>query len=133
AGPTLLQRLLSGNLVAKLGIVILFFGVSFFIKFALENAMVPVEVWFALAALGGAILLGIGWRLRERMAGYALILQGGGIGVLYLVIFGAFKLYSLLPPTFAFVLLVAVVVLSAILALLQNSLALAAIGVSGGF
>jgi uncharacterized membrane protein len=54
------------------------------------------------------------------MTGYALILQGGGVGVLYLVIFGAFKLYSLLPPTFAFVLLVAVVVLSAILALLQT-------------
>jgi uncharacterized membrane protein len=48
---------LSGNLVAKFGIVILFFGVAFFIKFALENAIVPVEVWFALAALGGAILL----------------------------------------------------------------------------
>jgi len=133
SGPTLLQRLLSGNLVAKFGVVILFFGVAFGIKFALENAIVPVEVWFALAALGGAILLGIGWRLRERMSGYALILQGGGVGVMYLVIFGAFKLYSLLPPTFAFTLLVAVVVLSAILALLQNSLALAAVGVSGGF
>jgi uncharacterized membrane protein len=133
AGPTLVQRLLSGNLVAKLGVVILFFGVSFFIKFALENAIVPVEIWFALAALGGAILLAIGWRLREKMAGYALILQGGGVGVLYLVIFGAFKLYSLLPPTFAFALLVAVVVLSAILALLQNALSLAAVGVSGGF
>jgi uncharacterized membrane protein len=133
AGPTLLQRMLSGNLVAKLGVVILFYGVAFGIKFALENAIVPVEVWFALAALGGAVLLAIGWRLRERMTGYALILQGGGVGVLYLVIFGAFKLYHLLPPTFAFVLLVAVVALSAILALLQNALSLAAVGVSGGF
>jgi uncharacterized membrane protein len=53
------------------------------------------------------VLLAIGWRLRERMTGYALILQGGGVGVLYLVIFGAFKLYSLLPPVFAFVLLIA--------------------------
>ena len=133
AGPTLLQRLLSGNLVAKLGIVILFFGVSFLIKFALENAIVPVEIWFALAALGGAVLLAIGWRLRQRQGGFGLILQGGGIGVLYLVIFGALKLYQLLPPTFAFALLVAVVALAAILAVLQDALALAVVGVSGGF
>src|SRR5258706_326536 len=95
AGPTLVQRLLSGNLVAKFGVVILFFGVAFLIKFALENAIVPVEVWFALAALGGAVLLAIGWRLRERMSGYALILQGGGVGTLYLELFGAFKLSQL--------------------------------------
>ena len=132
-GPTLLQRLLSGNLVAKLGIVILFFGVAFAIKFALENALVPVELWFALAALGGAILLGIGWRLRLRQGGFGLILQGGGVGVVYLVIFGALKLYQLLPPTFAFALLVAVVALSALLAVLQNAMVLAVIGVSGGF
>ncbi|MEP6702215.1 MAG: DUF2339 domain-containing protein [Betaproteobacteria bacterium] len=132
-GPTPLQRLLSGNVFAKIGILILFIGVSFLIKFGLENGVVPVEVWFALAALGGAILLVIGWRLRERMSGYALILQGGGIGIMYLVIFGAFKLFQLLPPTFAFALLVAIVVLSAILAILQNALSLAAVGVSGGF
>ena len=132
-GPTLLQRLFSGNLVAKLGIVILFFGVAFAIKFALENALVPVELWFALAALGGAILLGIGWRLRERPHGFGLILQGGGVGVIYLVIFGALKLYQLLPPTLAFALLVAVVALSAMLAILQDAMVLAVIGVSGGF
>ncbi|MEP7084039.1 MAG: DUF2339 domain-containing protein, partial [Betaproteobacteria bacterium] len=132
-GPTLLQRLFSGNLVAKLGIVILFFGVAFAIKFALENAIVPVELWFALAALAGAVLLGLGWRLRDRQAGFGLILQGGGVGVIYLVIFGALKLYQLLPPTFAFALLVAVVALSALLAVLQNAMILAVIGVSGGF
>lgn len=133
SGPTLIQRLLSGNLVAKLGILILFVGVSFAIKYALENAIVPVEVWFALAALGGIVLLGFGWRLRGRETGFGLILQGGGVGVIYLVIFGALKLYQLLPPTFAFMLLVAVVALSAVLALLQNTKSLAVIGVSGGF
>ncbi|MEO8134912.1 MAG: DUF2339 domain-containing protein, partial [Betaproteobacteria bacterium] len=133
AGPTLLQRLLSGNLMAKLGILILFLGMSFAIKLALENNVVPVELWFGLAALGGAVLLGFGWRLRTRRNAYALILQGGGVGVLYLVIFGGLKLYQLLPPTIAFALLVAVVVLSAMLAILQDAIWLAVIGVSGGF
>ena len=133
AGPSLVQRMLSGNLFAKLGILILFVGVSFAIKFALENDVVPVEVWFSVAALSGVALLIIGWRLRFAQSGFGLIVQGGGIGVIYLVIFGALKLYQLLPPTFAFVLMVVVVALSAVLAVLQNAMSLAVIGVSGGF
>ena len=132
-GPTLIQRLLSGNVVAKLGIVILIFGIAFAVKFALENAIVPVEVWFALATLVGIALLVVGWRLRGNETGYGLIVQGGGVGVLYVVTFGALKLYQLLPPSIAFLILVAIVLLSAILAILQDSVALAAIGISGGF
>src|SRR6185503_7929916 len=49
------------------------------------------------------------------------------------VIFAAFRMFHLLPPTLAFVLLVGVAVFSAALAVIQNSLTLAAIGVSGGF
>ena len=37
--------------------------------------------------------------------GYAMILQGGGVGVLYLTVFAALKLYALLPPLAAFALL----------------------------
>ena len=69
------------------------------------------------AVTAGAIaLLAFGWRLRERRAGYALALQGGGIGVLYLVIFAAFKLYNLIPPAPAFALLVGVAAFSAVVA-----------------
>ena len=133
AKPSLIQRLLSGNVFAKIGTIILFFGVAFAIKFALENAIVPVEAWFALAALFAIVLLIVGWKLRRNETGYGLILQGGGVGILYLVTFGALKLYQLLPPSIAFLVLVALTVLSAILALLQNSIALAAIGITGGF
>ena len=39
----------------------------------------------------------IGWRLREKRAGYGLAMQGGAIGILYLTVFAAFKLYQLVP------------------------------------
>lgn len=129
----LMQWLFGGNTVVRLGIVILFFGVAFLLKYAYEHTQVPLEVRLIGVALGAVGLLGLGWRLREQRAAYALALQGGGIGVLYLTIFAAFRLYALLPPGAAFALLLAIAVLSALLALWQDSLALAAIGVSGGF
>jgi uncharacterized membrane protein len=55
------------------------------------------------------------------------------VGILYLTVFGALRLYSLLTPALAFPLLVAVAVLAATAAVAQNSLSLALIGVAGGF
>jgi len=98
-----------------------------------ERVHVPVEFRLTGIALAALVLLMIGWRLRHSRPGYALILQGGGVGVLYLVVFAAFRLFSLLPGTLTFALLVLIAVFSAALSVLQNSLALAVVGVSGGF
>ncbi len=122
-----------GNPVLRAGIVILFFGVSFLVKYAAQRGLLPLEFRLAAAAAGGFILLATGWRLRWKEGGYGLVLQGGGIGILYLVVFGAGRLYGLLPPLFAFVLLVLLVGFSCLLAVLQNSRSLAFFAAIGGF
>jgi uncharacterized membrane protein len=122
-----------GNPLARIGIVILFLGASFLLKYADDKNMIPVELYFIAAALGGLALLVVGWRLRERRANYAQVLQGGAIAILYLTVFSATRLYQLLPPALAFGLLAVVAVASAVLAVAQNSLALAVIGTTGGF
>lgn len=135
SGPSLpvLQWLLGGNTVARVGIIILFFGLAFLLKYAYEHSHIPIHVRLIGVSVGALALLVTGWRLREQRAGYALSLQGGGLGVLYLDIFAAFRFYDLIPAAPAFLLLFAIAALSAMLAVLQNSLALAIFGFSGGF
>ncbi|AXF22607.1 DUF2339 domain-containing protein [Burkholderia pyrrocinia] len=125
--------LLGGNTVVRVGIIVLFFGVAFLLKYAADNNMLPIEFRLAGTALGAAALLAIGWRVRARRAAYGLVLQGGGVGILYLTIFAATKLYALLPVGAAFPLMVAVCALSAFLAVRQNALPLAFMGSAGGF
>ena len=122
-----------GNVVVKVGVLVLFVGVGFLLKYAAAHSMLPVQLRVAGIALGGIALLIVGWRLREAKRIYALLLQGGGVGVLYLTVFGAAKLYHLLPLGFALVMMVALVVLSGILAVLQNAKYLAFYGAAGGF
>jgi uncharacterized membrane protein len=122
-----------GNTLVRFGVIVLFFGVAFLLKYAAEHTQIPIEARLSAVALGAIVLLGIGWRLRTRRPGYALIMQGGGIGVLYLTVFAAFRIWQLLPPEIVFGLLVAMAVFSAMLAVLQDSRSLAAVGVSGGF
>ena len=95
-----------GNLFVRIGILVLFFGVAFLLKYAAENSRIPLEFRFMGAAAGGLGLILFGWQLRRSRAIYALLLQGAGIGIVYITIFASFRLADLLPPTLTFVLLV---------------------------
>jgi len=121
------------NALVRVGVIVLFFGVAFLLRYLAEHSKIPIELRLTGIAFGGIVLLALGWRLRKSRTGYALALQGGGVGVLYLTVFAAMRLYSVLPESAAFALLALVAVLSAILAVLQNSLSFALLGVTGGF
>ena len=127
------EWLFGGNTIVRVGVIVLFFGLAFLVKYGVEHQMIPVEMRVAGVGAAGLILLILGWRLRHKRAGYALSLQGAGVAVLYLTIFGAMKLYNLIPPPMAFALLVAIAVLSAFLAVAQDSLAFAIFAEAGGF
>src|SRR5690606_5683326 len=86
-----------GNPLARLGLVILFLGAAFLAKYAVDHSLFPVELRFIALAAGALVLLGIGWRLRERRPRYAQLLQGGGLAGLYLTIFAATRVAHLLP------------------------------------
>ncbi|WP_296257644.1 MULTISPECIES: DUF2339 domain-containing protein [unclassified Pseudomonas] len=127
------QWLFGGNTVLRVGVVLLFLGLAFLLRYATEGMVVPIEARYAGVAATAMALLGLGWWLRHRNASFALMLQGAGVAVLYLTVFAAMKVHSLLAPGMALGLLIAVTVFSAILALTQNSLALACVAALGGF
>jgi uncharacterized membrane protein len=122
-----------GNLFVRVGLLILFFGVAFLLKYAAENSRIPLEYRFLGAAAGGLGLLIAGWRLRSKKEIYALLLQGGGIGIIYITIFASFRIANLIPSTLTFALLVVFAAFTSALAILQNSRALAIYAVLGGF
>ncbi|MGK5024074.1 DUF2339 domain-containing protein [Janthinobacterium sp. RB2R34] len=125
--------LLTGNLVAKLGLLILFLGVSFLLKYVAAQVTVPIELRLAGIALADIALLAWAWRIRLTRPGISLPLQGTALAILMLVTFGAFRLYELMPATLAFVLLFVLTAFTCLLAVLQNAVWLAVFGIVGGF
>ncbi len=122
-----------GNLIVRVGLVVLFFGLAFLLKYAADYGMLPIELRLSGVAAMGAVLLILGWRLRAIRAAYALALQGGGIALMYLTVFTAFRMYGLLSAWAAFPMLLILGVVSAVLSVRQNAAALAVLGISGGF
>ncbi len=143
APPAVLERvfgaakdwMLTGNIPVKVGVILSFIGVAFLLKYAVDEGLLsfPIELRLSGIAAAALVLLGFGWRLREKDRTYALTIQGGGIGILFLTVFAAFRLYHLLPPAAAFTILVLLTAGLAALAVLQRAQSLAVFGVVGGF
>ncbi|WP_341677777.1 DUF2339 domain-containing protein [Niveibacterium sp. SC-1] len=141
SGPSLIERafaagrdwLLGGNTLVRVGIVLLFLGLAFLLRYASERTHVPVELRYAAVAASALALLVLGWRLRLRSLGYGLLLQGAAVAVLYLTVFAAMRLHPLIAPPIGFALMVVVAVLAAVLALRQDAPGLAIAGTLGGF
>jgi uncharacterized membrane protein len=124
-----------GNVPVKIGMLVLFAGVAALLKYASDAGMlrVPIGLRLSLVALSAIVALLLGWRQRDSRRVFALSLQGGAIGVLLITVFAAFRLYALLPPLAAFLLLVVLVAGVGMLAVLQEALALAVLGLLAGF
>ncbi|WP_426086204.1 DUF2339 domain-containing protein [Janthinobacterium sp. PSPC1-1] len=125
--------LFTGNLVAKLGLLILFLGVSFLLKYVSAQVTLPIELRLAGIALADIALLAWAWRIRLQRPGISLPLQGTALAILMLVTFGAFRLYELIPAGLAFAVLFVLTAFTCLLAVLQNAVWLAVFGIVGGF
>ena len=131
--PSLLSRVLAGNIVAKVGAIILFFGVGFLLKFAYDRGMVPPEFRLVGVALAAAALFMLGWKLKEKRRLYALILQGAASGLLYLDVYFALKTYGFIGPALGFTLFTALGVATTLIAVRQDAKPMALLGLTGAF
>ncbi len=131
------SRLFQGNILARAGAVLLFFGIASALKLAAVQGWLPPQARAALAFLMGAALIGFGYRqacaeLRSRRM-FGLALQGGGFALLYLAVYYLFARFPLIPPTGAFILFAALGATCVFLAIRQNGPLLALLGISGAF
>ena len=129
------EQILGGNWLARIGVIALFIGIAFFVKFAIDvnNEWLGPTIRIVLVIIIGLIMIGAGYYWRKRYVTFSQALDGGGIGVLYLGIFAAFAYFQILNFYLAVALLFIISGGSAALALRQNSMALAIIGILGAF
>ena len=130
---TFLLFVKSGNLWAAGGVILLTAGFGMLIAYLGRRGFFTVEMGIAAAAAAGLIMILLGWRLRRKRPMYFLILQGGGIGILYLSIFASYKFTPHLGPIPCLILMSILIPPAIILALFQNSQGLAIFGFLGGF
>ena len=135
AAPTLWQRLMAGNPLAKIGVVLLFFGVASALRLAADYGFLPVPLRLLLGAVAGTAMVAFGWH-KVRQGGhfaFGIALQGGGFAILYLIVYFMLARYGLLGPTPSFALFALLGVACVLLAVAQDGVVLAVFGLAGAF
>ena len=122
-----------GNSIVRIAIIILLIGVILLLRFASEYWQPTLSTKMAGIAIAGATLTAIGYWLRNKRYGYAISIQGAGLGILFLVLFSAFKLAVITSITLSYGMLIALLAVTLLLALRQNALILSFIALGSGF
>lgn len=129
-----LESRIGSRWLNRIGIVAMLVGVSYFLKYAFDNNWIG-----AAGRVSIGLVCGIGivvWSEWFRGRGYRYFsygLKAVGIGALYLSLWAAFQVYSLVPGGAAFAAMFAVTAATVILALTQDAEVLAVFAFIGGF
>ncbi|HKW25765.1 MAG TPA: DUF2339 domain-containing protein [Terriglobales bacterium] len=129
-----LEARIGSHWLNRIGIAALLIGISYFLKYAFENNWIgpAAQILIGLTA-GAAVVVWSEWfRIRGYQA-FSYSLKAVGIGALYLSLWAAFQVYSLMPMSVAFAAMVVVTAVTVGLAVLQNAEILAAFALAGGF
>jgi uncharacterized membrane protein len=127
--------LIGGNILAKIGVVLLFFGVASGLRLAVQYGFMPIPVRLGMGAIAATAMIWFGHNRVAKglheMFGHAL--QGGGFAILYLIVYFMLARYQMIGAAPAFLIFAAIGTVCVLMAARQNAQSLAGLGISGAF
>ncbi len=122
------------KLFAWLGVLAMLVGAGFFVKYSIDNNLIPASLRLAIGAVLGIICIIGSTRINnERYAIGRQTLASAGICVLYTVVFAATLYYQFIPRFPGFMLLSVVSAASFVLALYHRAISISILGAIGAY
>ncbi len=130
----LLEQRIGTRWLLIAGVVTIFFGVAFFLRYAYTYITISDQVKVMIAVVSGLAALGIGEITRRR--GYEIVAKGVtalGFAILYLSVFCAQLLYGLIGAKVAFTFAAVVTAGAMAYAVVLDEILIAFLSLLGGF
>jgi uncharacterized membrane protein len=128
-----IEKFIGENLANKIGIAVLVLGISFFVKYAIDQNWIKETGRVIIGLIAGGILIGIAHHIRNSYRSFSSVLMGGGLTVFYFTIAFAFHQYHLISQTAGFIIMVIITAFAVVLSLYYDRLELAILATIGGF
>ena len=129
-----LEARIGGSWLNRAGGVAILCGVSYFLKYAFDNAWIGPRARVILGLLAGLSLVFASERVRRRSwEEFSYSLKALGFGILYLSIWASSQLYDFVAPGIAFGGMILVTMCAVGMALLLDAQLLASMAALGGF
>lgn len=128
-----IEEFLGKNLASKVGILVTVIGIFIGAKYAIEHNLVSERVRIMFGYLAGAVLIGLGFKFRNKYPAYSAVLMGGGLCVAYFITYIAFTYYQMFPRMVAFGIMVAVTAAIVYSSMLYNRVIIAHLAQVGAY
>lgn len=128
-----IEKLFGGNFFAKIGILTLVLGVSFFVKYSFDQNWIGTIGRVSLGFLFGGLLIILAHRLANTYKIFSSILIGGGIAIFYVTIGLGYYDYAIFTSLVSFMLSIGVTIFAVVLSYLYGRQELGVYAVVGGF
>jgi len=133
ARQTALENFIGLRVIHLVGIVVLLIGISIGVKYAIDQNLITPLTRIILAYVASAGLFILSVPLRKNYDGFSAILFSGAMASAYFTTYGAFVYYDLFPQTFAFLIMAALAVYTAIKSIQYNRQEIALLGMVGAY
>ncbi len=128
-----LEKFIGENLINKIGILILVLGISYFVKYSIDQGWIPTPARVGIGMLAGAMVLGVAHKLRKLYAAFSSVFVAGAFAIFYFTIGIAFHEYKLFGQEVAFTILVIITAFSSLITVSYNRIELGILTLIGGF
>src|SRR5712664_198584 len=134
AGPDHLENLIGGHWLNRIGILAVFIGISFFLKYAFDHNWIGPSGRVAIGIFLGALMLPWShWLLRRGYPYFSEGIAALGQAILLLSLWAGCRYYTVFSREVGFAGMVLVTVIIATVALGQDSQRIAMLSMLGGF
>ncbi len=128
-----IEKFIGENLINKVGIAVLIFGVGIGVKYAIDNDLISPLVRIILGYLVGFGLAGFAIRLKAKYLNFSAVLFSGAMAIQYFITYAANSYYNLFPQIAAISLMVIITILTVTLALYYKQQVIAHFGLVGAY
>jgi uncharacterized membrane protein len=127
------EEFLGGNLLSKVGIVILVIGIGIFVKYAIDNNLLNPASRIVLGYISGIGLGVLAYFTKTKYHTYSSVLVSGAMAVLYFTTYSAYHFYHFYPLWLTFGLMAVFTVLTVYLAILYDRQWIGIFGLVGAY
>lgn len=128
-----MEEFIGGNLINKIGILILIIGVGIGAKFAIDKDLISPVMRIVLGYLIGGGLLGLAYYLKPNYKTFSAVLLSGSVSILYFITFFAYSVCGLIPQTPSFILMALLTAFTVFAALQYEIEIIALFGLVGAY
>ena len=127
------ENFIGTNLINKIGILILIFGVIVGAKYSIDNNLINPLTRIIIGYTISLILLATSIKLKDKYLNFSAVLLSGSLATLYFLSFMAYDFYGFIDQTTSFTLMFVFTIFAVVASLSYNKKIIALIGLVGSY